>query len=67
MLQDLAMHTTPCTMCSPLFSMVYRGTQLNIKINASATCITNASARMLPVAQVGDTGVTCTPTRKDGR
>ena len=32
------MHTTPCTKCSPLFSMVYRGIQFTIKLNASATC-----------------------------
>ena len=53
------MRTTPCTMYSPLFEIVYGGTRLNTKRERiSPKHITNAIVRMLPAAQVDNTGFT---------
>jgi len=65
MLEDIAMRTTPCTMYSALFEMVYGGTRFNTKRERiSPKHITNAIARMLPAAQVDDTGFTSKSMRK---
>jgi len=57
--KDVAMRTTPCGKCGPLFPMVYGDTRFNNKrerINAKH--VTNAIARMLTVAHVDDAGFT---------
>ena len=66
--KDVALRTTPCTTCGPLFPMVYGGTRL---FNAqreriSSKHITNAIARMLTVVQVDNIGFTSKSMRKGG-
>jgi len=53
--KDVALRTTPCTTCGPLFLMVYSGTWFNVnRERISSKHITNAIARMLVIGQVND-------------
>jgi len=56
--KDVALRTSPCATCGPLFSMVYGGTRFNAKRERiSSKHITNAIARMLAIVQVDDVGL----------
>ena len=57
--KDVALRTSPCPTCGPLFPMVYGGTRFNAqRERISSKYITSAIARMLTVAQVDDIGFT---------
>jgi len=63
--KDVALRTTPCTVCGPLFPMVYGGTLFNAKRERiSSKYITNAIARMLTTSKVDDIGFTSKSVRK---
>jgi len=62
--KDVALRTTPCTTCGPLFAMVYGGTWLNVnQERISSKHITNA---ILAIAQADDVGFTSKSMRKGG-
>ena len=65
--KDVALRTTPCTTCGPLFPMVYGRTRFNVRRERiSSKHITNVIARMLTTAQVNDVGFTSKSMRKGG-
>jgi len=63
----VALRTSPCATCGPLFPMVYGGTRFKTqRERISSKHITSAIARMFTIAQVDDIGFTSKSMRKGG-